>query len=63
MKVHNFNFRRRCGLQRSLSERGAAADLRWFRHTIERIMEGEISKKDLSSRGGRQQGRGRPMRM
>ena len=37
--MRNEEIRRRCGLQRSLNERGEAAVLRWFGH-IER-MEGE----------------------
>ena len=48
-RVRNEEIRRRCGLQRSLSERGEAAVLQWFGH-VER-MEGErLVKKDLSSR-------------
>ena len=31
-RVKNEEIRRRCGLQRSLSERGEAAVLRWFGH-------------------------------
>ena len=38
-KMRNDEIKRRCGLQKSLSERGEAAVLRWFGH-IER-MEGE----------------------
>ena len=34
-RVSNEEIRRRCGLQRSLSERGKAAVLRWFGHVEE----------------------------
>ena len=53
-RVRNEEIRRRYGLQRSLSEKGKAAVLQWFGH-VER-MEGEFSKKQLSSRGGGKQG-------
>ena len=62
-RVRNEEIRRRCGLQRSLSERGEAAVLRWFGH-VER-MEGErlmkkIYRAEVGVTGGDQvdQGKG-----
>ena len=50
-RVRNEVIRRKCGLQRSLSEREEAVVLRWL-ELVER-MEGErLVEKDLSSRGG-----------
>ena len=59
-RVRNEEIRRRCGLQRNLSERGDAALLRWFGH-IER-MEGErLVKKNYRAEveGNREKGRPR----
>ena len=43
-RVRDEQIRRRCGLQRSLSERGEAAALRWVGH-IERMEEERLVKK------------------
>ena len=61
-RVKNEEIRRRCGLQRSLSERGEAAVLRWFR-PIER-MEGKwlvkkIYREEVEGNKGRSRSRRR----
>ena len=61
VRVRNEEIRRRYGLQRSLSERGEAAVLRWFGH-VER-MEGErLMKKIYRAEVEGNRGRGRPKR-
>ena len=58
--MRNEEIRRRCGLQRSLSERREAAVLRWFGH-VER-MEGErLVKKIYRAEVEGNRGRGRPV--
>ena len=53
--------RRRCGLQRNLSERGEAAVLRWFKHT--KRIEGErLVKKIYRAEVEGNRGKGRPRR-
>ena len=60
-RVRNEEIRRRCGLQRSLSERGEASVLRWFGH-VER-MEGErLVKKIYRAEVEGNRARGRPRR-
>ena len=59
-RVRNEEIKRRCGLQKNLSERGEAV-LRWFGH-VER-MEGErLVKKIYRAEVEGNRGRGRPRR-
>ena len=51
-RVRNEEIRRRCGLQRSLSERGKAAVLRYLVWTCGKDGRREVSGKDLLSEGG-----------
>ena len=52
---------RRCGLQRSLNERGEAAVLRWFGH-VKRMEEERLVKKIYRAEVEGSRGKGRPKR-
>ena len=56
---NNKEIMKRCGLQRSLSERGEAAVRRWFRH-IERTKGEGLKKKIYRADVEGNRGRGRP---
>ena len=57
-RVRNEEIRKRCGLQKSLSEKGKAAVVRWFGH-IERVEEARLVEKIYRFEVEGNRGRGR----
>ena len=61
VRVRNEEIRRRCGLQRSLSEREEAAVLQWFGH-IEKMEREKLAKKIYRAEAEGNRRRCRPRR-